>query len=49
MMMTVFLAENEADLQCMIDKLHEWYTKWRMKVNESKTDIVHFRNKGTLH
>ncbi len=43
----VLLAENEADLQCMIDKLHEWCNKWRMMVNESKTNIVHFRNKGT--
>ncbi len=31
----------------MIDKLHEWCKNWRMKVNQSKTNIVHFRNKGT--
>ncbi len=43
----VLLAENEADLRCMIDKLHEWCKKWRMKVNEPKTNIVHFRNKDT--
>ncbi len=43
----VLLAENEADLQCMIDKLYECCKKWRMKVNESKTNIVHFRNKVT--
>ncbi len=43
----VLLVENEADLQCMIEKLHEWRKKWRMKVNKSKTNIFHFRNKGT--
>ncbi len=30
----------------MINKLHEWCKKWRMEVNDSKTNIVHFRNKG---
>ncbi len=43
----VLLVENEADLQCMIDKLHEWCIKWRMMVNESKTKIVHLRNNVT--
>ncbi len=39
------ITENENDLQSMLDKLNEWCVKWRMKVNETKTNIIHFRNK----
>ena len=44
----VLLSENETNLQCMLDKLHEWCIKWNMKVNEAKTNVVHFRLKKQL-
>ncbi len=39
----VLLSESEQDLQNMIDSLSEWCKKWRMRVNMSKSKIVHFR------
>ena len=41
----VFLAENEENLQCMLNYLYNWCTNWRMSLNCDKTKIVHFRNK----
>ena len=40
----VLVANNEKDLQSMLDKMHEWCCKWRLKVNQEKSNIVHFRN-----
>ena len=42
----VMLAENETNLQKMIDHLQDWCKRWRMMINKSKTQIVHFRNTG---
>ena len=39
----VFLAATEADLQQMLTAMNDWCKKWRLKVNESKSNIVHFR------
>ncbi len=39
----VLLAANEADLQFMLDMLHEWCDRNSMVVNCSKSNIVHFR------
>ncbi len=39
------LAESEAELQRQLDILYEWCGKWEMQVNDSKTNIVHFRNR----
>jgi len=39
----VLLAENESDIQSMLNVVHEWCTKWSMQLNTSKTKIVHFR------
>jgi hypothetical protein len=39
----VLLAECEEDLQNMLDQVHSWCRKWRMEVNPTKTQIVHFR------
>ena len=41
----VLLAENEENLQCMINYLYNWCTNWRMSSNCDKTKIVGFRNK----
>ncbi len=37
------LAETESDLQKMMDKLNSWCEKWKMVINEKKTQVVHFR------
>ena len=44
----VLIAGTAADLQKMLDALDSWCNKWRLAVNESKTKILHFRNKNKL-
>ena len=39
----VIMAENEPDLQLMLNVLHDWCKTWNMKINPEKTKIVHFR------
>ena len=39
----VLLSNSEKDLQSMLDKMYNWCQKWRLKVNETKSNIVHFR------
>ena len=39
----VIMAESEKDLQCLLDKLAEWCSKWRMRLNTEKSKILHFR------
>ncbi len=43
----VLIAENEEDLQKMLSTMQEWCKKWRLKVNSSKSNIVHFRPRRT--
>ena len=45
----VLLAPNESSLQKQLDAIYNWCRKWLMKVNtkDEKTEIVHFRPKGT--
>ena len=38
----VLLAENEANFQKVLNILHSWCHKWRISVNESKSEIVPF-------
>ena len=38
----VLLAENEANLQKMLQLLYKWCYKWRLNVNESKSKVIHF-------
>ena len=40
----VLLAETEADLQIMLDVLYKWCIKWRLEINDTKTQVIHFRN-----
>ena len=42
----VLLAENERDLQRLLDILNEWCHKWRLSVNADKTKVMHFRQKN---
>ena len=41
----VVLADNENDLQLMLDNICSWAHKWRIEFNTSKTQVVHFRRK----
>ena len=41
----VLLAENEVDLQKMLDVLHAWCCKMRLGINREKTQVIHFRKK----
>ena len=38
----VLLAETEADLQKLLDTLSNWCTRNHIKVNEDKSNVVHF-------
>jgi hypothetical protein len=42
----LLLSENETDMQKMLDFLFEWCRKWRLKVNYTKSQSIHFRNRG---
>ena len=43
----VIIAQNEKELQSILKCVENWCTKWRLKVNKDKTNVVHFRGKGT--
>ena len=40
----VLLAENEKDLQMLLDITQQWCHKWKLNINREKSKIVHFRN-----
>ena len=42
----VLMADNESDLQELLDILYDWCAKWRLSLNRDKTQIVHFRPSG---
>jgi len=37
------IADSELNLQKMLDHLHEWCGKWKLKGNCLETKVVHFR------
>ena len=39
----VLIAENENDLQKLLDIMKQWCYRWRLKVNNDKSKVVHFR------
>jgi len=39
----VLISDSETNLQKMLDILTEWCCKWRLIVNQSKSQVVHFR------
>ena len=39
----VLLAENKNDMQHVLDILLKWCEKWRINVNISKSNVMHFR------
>ena len=42
------MAENEQDLQTLIDRADFWCEKNEMNININKTKILHIRNKSTV-
>ena len=40
------IADSEINLQVMLNRLHDWCRKWRLKVNINKTNVIHFRPKS---
>ena len=42
----VFIAKTENDLQAMLNVMYNWCNKWRLNINETKSNIVHFRPKN---
>ncbi len=44
----VLIAENEQDLQSMLNITHQWCKKWRLSVNDAKSKIMHFRKSRKL-
>ena len=42
----LLLAENENDMQTLLNFVNDWCRKWRLIINFSKTKVMHFRNKG---
>ncbi len=43
----IILAEDEIKLQILLEISNEWCKKWRMKINNGKTIVIHFKNKST--
>ena len=39
----VLLTETPVDLQVQLDAVNNWCRKWRLKINVTKTKIMHFR------
>ena len=42
----VILTKNKSDLQCSLDKLHDYCQKWKLTVNLTKTKIIIFNVRG---
>ena len=43
----VLIAPDEVSLQMQLNVVYQWCRRWRMLVNEDKTQIVHFRPAGS--
>ena len=41
----ILLATSANELKNMLKTVYNWCSKWRLKVNSTKTKIMHFRNK----
>jgi len=40
------LAENEGDMQVLLDFINSWCQTWHMKINMKKSKVTHFRRRG---
>jgi hypothetical protein len=43
----VLLSESEQDLQRQLDYVATWCKNWRLVINGKKSEVVHFRKRGT--
>jgi hypothetical protein len=43
----VLMSENEEKLQKQLDHVATWCRKWQLVINNNKSQVVHFRKKGT--
>ena len=41
----VLISESEVNLQYMLDYMHVWCHKWKLKLNIDKSNVMHFRSK----
>ena len=37
------IADNEKDLQTMLNCIEQWCNKWKLVINSMKSQIIHFR------
>jgi len=44
----VLIAENEDNLQKLLEILSNWCKKWRVKINAGKSKVIHFRKPNQL-
>ena len=44
----VVLSETENNLQVMLNTINTWCNKWKLLINEAKSNVIHFRPKGKL-
>jgi exonuclease III len=42
----VIIAEDEKNLQAMLEIVDRWCKKWRMNINATKTEVIHFRKES---
>ena len=42
----MLVSDTEGNMQRMLDCVSNWCNKWRLRVNYTKSAIIHFRNKG---
>ena len=39
----VIVAESENDLQQLLNEVYNWCYKWKLNINNSKSNVIHFR------
>ena len=44
----VVLSETENNLQVMLNTINTWCKKWKLLINETKSNVIHFRPKPKL-
>ena len=42
----VLFSDTEANLQSLLNTVQKWCSRWRLKINLNKTNIVHFRKQS---
>ena len=42
----MIMSESEENVQAMLEFVHEWCRKCRLRINYAKSSVVHFLNKG---